>query len=836
MRRVGRTVGVALASLLLGVGALGWGLAAEPGTGGDWPPQMGARVQAIVGQPLADRAASAPVRFGSPLAGLLLLVAIRGSRRRSHQDGDLCEAGTSGAPGARLVRKTHRQARRLARRGLHAEAGELLFACNELEKSAALFVEAGDLPRAAEIRYDQNRFLDAAELYVEAGDFASAASIFAQQDEFQRAGECYVEDDSPSTAAEMFEKAGDFARAGELYRDVEFLRHAAQCFVRCSRWRAAAECLDRVFRDEGLKTGPQDPARHAELARLARQAAKLFLRAEDPRAAKDILQSAGANAEAASLAMKLHEFAEAAALFERAGDLLQAAEALTRLGEDVEAARMLGAHHREQGELAVAAEHLERAGDHVAAGDLYRHLEDYVRAGACYREQGEHEQAAEMYGLAGDRVAASESYEQAGRFSEAAALCADSGEGVREAALLEKAGDWLAAGEAYHREGWDDEAIAALQRVGGAGFAQASSLLATIFRSRGQLSVAIKQLRQAIGDSGPDRETLPMFYTLATLYEENHSTAEALELYERVIGIDYGYADVEQRVARVRERLDSEPAPPVPLVTPGAVGVRPGRYEIVGELGRGGMGVVYRAQDTVLDRSVAFKVLPGSFQENPQAVANFLREAKAAARLNHPSIVTVYDAGEQDGRYYIAMEFVDGTTLKEIVRRRGPIAPRGALQVVGQVCEALAYAHEKKVVHRDIKTANVMWTREKKAKIMDFGLAKVVEEVRNHTTVVSGTPYYMSPEQTLGKNIDHRTDIYSLGVAAFELVTGTVPFKDGNIPYHHVHTQPPDVRELCAEVPASVARLIARCLAKDAADRYPTAGAIRDEVQSVLND
>jgi serine/threonine-protein kinase len=445
-----------------------------------------------------------------------------------------------------------------------------------------------------------------------------------------------------------------------------------------------------------------------------------------------------------------------------------------------------------------------------------------------------------MYMQAGDREAAAEAYERAGRFSEAAECCALSGQGEREAALLEKACEWLAAGEAYHREGWDDEAIVVLQRVEGEGFAQASSLLATIFRSRGQLSLAIKQLLQAIGDSGLDRETLPMYYTLATLHEENRCPAEALEIYDRVMGIDYHHADVEQRAVRLRGQLGGTERPGLatpgttPTLTSMSVGSQSGRYAIVGELGRGGMGIVYRAQDTVLDRVVAFKVLPDSFQENPQAVANFLREAKAAAKLNHPNIVTVYDAGEQDGRYYIAMEFVDGTTLKEILRRRGPIAPAGVLQVVAQVCEALAYAHEKKVVHRDIKTANAMWTREKKAKIMDFGLAKVVEEVRNHTTVVSGTPYYMSPEQTLGKNIDHRTDIYSLGVTTFELITGTVPFKQGNIPYHHVHTQPPDVRELRPEISKPVAQLIARCLEKDAADRYQTAGAILDQVRTIL--
>jgi serine/threonine-protein kinase len=218
-------------------------------------------------------------------------------------------------------------------------------------------------------------------------------------------------------------------------------------------------------------------------------------------------------------------------------------------------------------------------------------------------------------------------------------------------------------------------------------------------------------------------------------------------------------------------------------------------------------------------------------RDNPQALQNFLREAKSAASLNHPNIVTVYDAGEQDGRYYIAMEYVDGTTLKEIVRRRGAIAPKGVIHVILQMCEALQYAHEHKIVHRDIKTANTMWARDKKAKIMDFGLAKVVEEVRNHTTLVSGTPYYMSPEQTLGKNVDHRTDLYSLGVTIFELATGALPFTEGNVPYHHVHTAPPDPREVNPELPEALAQLIIRCLQKDPADRPQQARDIAAQIK-----
>jgi serine/threonine-protein kinase len=196
--------------------------------------------------------------------------------------------------------------------------------------------------------------------------------------------------------------------------------------------------------------------------------------------------------------------------------------------------------------------------------------------------------------------------------------------------------------------------------------------------------------------------------------------------------------------------------------------------------------------------------------------------------------VTVFDAGEQDGRFYIAMEYVDGTTLKEILKRRGQVSATGVVHVGLQLCEALQYAHLQKVVHRDMKTANAMWTREKKAKIMDFGLAKVVEEVRNHTTLVSGTPYYMSPEQTLGKNVDYRTDLYSLGVMLFELATGKLPFRDGNVPYHHVHSPAPDPRALAPNLPERLALAILHCLQKDPEQRPQSAAEVSSELRGSL--
>ena len=173
------------------------------------------------------------------------------------------------------------------------------------------------------------------------------------------------------------------------------------------------------------------------------------------------------------------------------------------------------------------------------------------------------------------------------------------------------------------------------------------------------------------------------------------------------------------------------------------------------------------------------------------------------------------------------------------MQRRGAVSPAGVLYILRQMADALAYAHSRKVVHRDIKTANTMWTPGRQVKIMDFGLAKLLQEVRNQTTTVSGTPFYMSPEQTLGQNVDHRTDIYSLGVTVFELATGTLPFREGNLPYHHVHTPPPDPREFAPDLLPLVGTIIGKCLEKDPADRYQSTreilSALKENPQALKN-
>ncbi|MBK9034398.1 MAG: serine/threonine protein kinase [Myxococcales bacterium] len=258
-----------------------------------------------------------------------------------------------------------------------------------------------------------------------------------------------------------------------------------------------------------------------------------------------------------------------------------------------------------------------------------------------------------------------------------------------------------------------------------------------------------------------------------------------------------------------------------------------GRYRFDAELGSGAMGVVYRAWDLHLERTVAVKLMARAVREIPDAMAFFVQEAKALAQLNHPNIVAVYDQVSDGLEQFMIMEFVDGITLEKLLSDRGRLSLRQALGVIDQLCTGLAYAHSRKVIHRDIKPANIFISREKVVKLGDFGLARVMREIEIRQTDVRGTPLYMAPEQVSGTNINHRADLYAAGCTLFELCTGRPPFIDGNVMHHHLVTAPPILSSLCPEAPPALDQLIADCLAKDAHARVDSATAISDRVRAI---
>jgi len=258
-----------------------------------------------------------------------------------------------------------------------------------------------------------------------------------------------------------------------------------------------------------------------------------------------------------------------------------------------------------------------------------------------------------------------------------------------------------------------------------------------------------------------------------------------------------------------------------------------GRYEITGELGRGAMGVVYKALDPTIGRTVALKTMRLDVHglDAQEMVRRFQNEARAAGVLNHPNIVTIYDAGEHDGIFYIAMEFIEGTTLHEILAEKRVLSTEEVLQYTRQIARGLDYAHSNGIVHRDIKPANIMITANGTVKIMDFGIAKSGGQVTN-TGQVLGTPNYMSPEQVKGRQLDGRSDLFGLGVILYEMMTGEKPFVGQNVTtiiYKIVNENPITPRDLDVTVHPGLSAIVVKALAKAPDDRYQTgAELVRD--------
>jgi len=262
------------------------------------------------------------------------------------------------------------------------------------------------------------------------------------------------------------------------------------------------------------------------------------------------------------------------------------------------------------------------------------------------------------------------------------------------------------------------------------------------------------------------------------------------------------------------------------------------KYAIIGEIGQGGMGIIYKAEDINLKRTVALKFLPAEFMRLPEAKERFIREAQSAAALSHPNICTIYEVAEAAGQPYIAMEYIEGQSLRQRVAK-GPVNADAVADIAVQVAEGLEAAHQRGIIHRDIKSANIMVTGKGQAKIMDFGLAKVMgQEQLTKEAVTIGTVAYMSPEQAQGEDLDRRTDLWSFGVVLYEMLTGQLPFRgdrESIILHSIVKAEPKPVRQVKPDIPIELQKIIDRALKKDRIDRYASAGEMAVDLRRYLD-
>lgn len=267
------------------------------------------------------------------------------------------------------------------------------------------------------------------------------------------------------------------------------------------------------------------------------------------------------------------------------------------------------------------------------------------------------------------------------------------------------------------------------------------------------------------------------------------------------------------------------------------IGTQLGKYEIREEIGRGGMGTVFKAYDPSLERFAAIKVLAPHLVWEQEFVERFLREARAAARLRHPGIVTIYDVGQAGGWYYFAMDYLEGDPLARLIEKHGPMALKKTLALLRPIAAALDYAHQQGLIHRDVKPGNIIISPKGQATLTDFGIARAAAETRlTRTGTIIGTPEYMAPEQASGGSVDSRTDQYALAVVAYEMLSGRVPFRAESTPallHKVVYEPPPPLREARPDLPAAVEHGLEKALAKEQAQRYRSCSEFIESLEQV---
>ena len=371
--------------------------------------------------------------------------------------------------------------------------------------------------------------------------------------------------------------------------------------------------------------------------------------------------------------------------------------------------------------------------------------------------------------------------------------------------------------------------------------AQSNRMLGLSFQSQGQLDMAFDKFKRLPVDDS----VLDLVYSLALDYERKRQFAKAVSAYDYVLSHKKRFKDAKERRQHAQHVdgtiiIGGAAGSPGTMVLDG-LGQNPtlGRYEVEEELGKGAMGTVYQGRDPKINRVVAIKTMALSqeFEGNEldSVKERFFREAETAGRLNHPNIVTIFDAGEEHDLAYIAMEFLKGKDLSNYISPTDLLPIDWSLDIVGHVADALDYAHAQDVVHRDIKPANIMYDEDSDTvKVTDFGIARITASSRTKTGVVLGTPSYMSPEQLAGKHVDGRSDLFSLGVMLYELLTAEQPFTGDSMAalmYQITNKKHTDITKAREDLPPCVRTITDKALQKDPGKRYQTGSEMREAIE-----
>jgi tetratricopeptide (TPR) repeat protein len=694
---------------------------------------------------------------------------------------------------------------------------EELYRKRDFKKALPIFLEIGNFEMAADCLEKMGKLQDSARLYEKAQKYGKAAEIYLKLKNPFRAAECYIKEGKHYTAAEIYEKGNEKEKAALTYMKGEYYEKAATLYAELQKFKQSAQCwLEAYKRLEGPVQGRKKD--------FLVNAGKMLIEAGEIKEGVELLKKAGETKTAGKLAEEKGEYSLAGECYEEEGLFESAARAFKNAGDERRSVLNLARFFESQGDFVKAGELYEKIGNWADASSMFSKGGILLRAAEASEKGGFFREAGEIYLSLGMKEKAGECFEKAGEYERAFSLYKETQNYNRLASLLVRKERFIEAANLYFKMKLYNEAMSALSKISETheNYKEAVLLKAKILEEQGKKEEAVKTIEGLLKNEVISEKTVDMFYYYATLVEKAGDTKKALAIYTKISELNPSFRDVAQRIKEIQKKTQKIPV------------AHEERYEILEEVGRGGMGIVYKARDKVLNRIVAYKVLPITMKDDEKAIDNFYREARAAAALNHPNIVTIHDFGiDKDGQYYITMEFIEGETIKAKIKKMQRLPVKFTIEVAKEVCKGLHFAHSKNILHRDIKSANIMIAKGGYVKIMDFGLAKILHDAMSAHTVIGGTPHYMSPEQLLGEPLDGRADIYSLGITMYEMITGRVPFTKGDIGYHHIHTPPPKLSTFLPSVPPEVEKIVMKCIEKKRENRFQSVAELFEALKAL---
>ncbi len=680
-------------------------------------------------------------------------------------------------------------------------------AAKNLEATVAALKKAKDYPRVGEAYASVGKHADAGKWFEKVRDYKRAALEYAKGGKTDRAAKLLMKEGDFATAARFFLESKSYRKAAQAFEKVGALAQAAAAYVKMGKGVLAAAKFEEYF--DRARDSVEVQSQAANDCYMLLADAKLMAKVAPETKAK-LSNHVAARFEQAK------RFDLAAQIYKAAGNLARAGEVYVMAGKLREAAECFKSAGKNREASQATARHFESAGQWRDAGMAYAQGGDYVHAGDCYARASEALGAAECY---------------------------------------EKGGAFFRAGLAYAHAAKFQDAIRVLQKVPetDSDFDNSRPLLGRCFFELHDYAHCAACLENHLMGHKVDTANKDHFYMLGMAYEQLGKLDEAREVLYKIRTVDVSFRDVSDRISNISSRISMRASGTMGTPAPGAELRRGtqaddatrvmetvesslgGRYKLEKELGRGGMGVVFLARDTQLDRPVALKFLGSLVDDSPEFRERFVREARTAARINHPNIIAIYDISASVGKAYIAMEYVEGPSLYRYYTAKGKLAPREAANIIGQACSALAAIHDAGIVHRDIKPDNVLIAKGGLVKLTDFGLAKAEDNRMTRTGVVMGTPSYMAPEQVLGKEADARSDIYSLGLVFYECLSGQMVFRDQNVLERQLNEMPPPPSQTVEGVPEALDAIIMKCVAKKPDERYASAKELLADLRALAS-